>query len=68
MWTAAQEIDCMLRRPSRYGSIGFCVHCGCDVRGVIKNWGYEYGYKEDDVCGIHGDALKAAREESEAGE
>lgn len=65
MWTAAQEVDCMLRRPAREGRIGWCDHCRSNVRGVIHNHGYEYGYAEDNVCPAHGDALQPVREESE---
>ena len=65
MRTAAQEIDCMLRRPAREGSIGFCVHCKTNVRGVLHDAGYEYGHQVDNICPAHGDALQPEREESE---
>jgi hypothetical protein len=57
MWTAAQEVDCMLRRPAREGSIGWCQFCKDNVRGVL------HGEHRDNICGVHGDDLEPAREE-----
>jgi hypothetical protein len=72
MWTAAQEVDCMLRRPAREGRIGWCPICRKNLLGVLVGSDHgiqnQFGFHEhqDLVCTNHGaigEPMQQAREE-----